>query len=99
MLINPVFNVSLRIAAYDPRICPSITPSVNEMLQPYPQIGPNRLSGDEDEWRILIRWKQEAPTAIYTVSQALCEAERLQHANEHDVAQKIREAADRIPRP
>ena len=27
VLINPVFNVSLRIAAYDPRICPSITPS------------------------------------------------------------------------
>ena len=69
------------------------------MLQPYPQIGPNRLSGDEDEWRILIRWKQEAPTAIYTVSQALYEAERLQHANEHEVAQKIREAADRIPQP
>jgi hypothetical protein len=31
--------------------------------------------------------------------QALCEAERLQHANEHDVAQKIREAAERIPQP
>ena len=52
------------------------------MLQTFPQIGPNRLSGDDDEWRILIRWKQEAPTAIYTIPEALSEAERLQERAE-----------------
>jgi hypothetical protein len=67
------------------------------MQLPYPQIGPNRLSGDEDEWRILIRWKQEAPTTVYTISEALDEAERLQQAEEHDIAQRIREAAERVP--
>ena len=67
------------------------------MIQTYPQIGPNRLSGDADEWRILIRWKQEAPTAVYTVPQALSEADRLQQSDEHELAQKIREAAQRVP--
>ena len=67
------------------------------MIQNYPQIGPNRLSGDEDEWRILIQWTQEARAQIYTVSQALCEADRLVHANEYGIAQRIREAAERIP--
>ncbi len=67
------------------------------MLQTYPQIGPNRLSGDADEWRILIRWNQGAPTSVYTISEALREAERLQHAHEHEISQKIREAAERVP--
>ena len=67
------------------------------MIQTYPQIGPTRLSGDADEWRILIRWKQETPTALYTVPQALSEADRLQQSDEHEVAQKIREAAERVP--
>jgi hypothetical protein len=67
------------------------------MIQNYPQIGPNRLSGDEDEWRILIQWKREASPQMYTVSQALCEADRLTQANHHEVAQRIREAAERIP--
>ena len=67
------------------------------MMQAYPQIGPNRLSGDEDEWRILIRWNQEAPTAVYTIPEALSEAERLQQAHEYEVAQKIREAAECVP--
>jgi hypothetical protein len=67
------------------------------MLQTYPQIGPNRLSGDADEWRILIRWKQETPTAVYTIPEALSEAERLQQAHQHEIAQKIRDAAGRVP--
>jgi len=70
---------------------------VDEMIQTYPQIGPNRLSGDADEWRILVRWNQGAPTTVYTISEALSEAERLQHANEHEIAQTIREAAERVP--
>ena len=66
-------------------------------MQAYPQIRPNRLSGDDDEWRILIRWKREAPTAVYTISQALSEAERLHQCDEHEVAQRIRQAAERVP--
>jgi hypothetical protein len=67
------------------------------MIQTYPQIGPNRLSGDADEWRILVRWNQGAPTTVYTISEALSQAERLQHADEHEIAQKIREAAESVP--
>jgi hypothetical protein len=67
------------------------------MIQTYPQIGSNRLSGDEDEWRILIRWKQEAPTTLLTLSQALCEVERLQEADEHEIAARIREAVECAP--
>jgi hypothetical protein len=63
----------------------------------YPQIGSNRLSGDEDEWRILIRWKQDAPTALLTIPQALCEVERLQEADEHEIARRIRVAAEYAP--
>jgi hypothetical protein len=63
----------------------------------YPQIGPNRLSGDEDAWRILIQWKPEAPTTVYTIPEALSEAERLEQANEHEIAQRIREAAEYAP--
>jgi hypothetical protein len=70
---------------------------VDAMIQTYPQIGPNRLSGDADEWRILIRLKEEAPTAVYTVPQALFEADRLQQSDEHELALKIREAAKRVP--
>lgn len=66
------------------------------MAQTYPKIGPSRPSGDEDEWRILIRWEEGAPTALYTVPQALNEAERLQDAYLHEVAQSIREAAERV---
>jgi hypothetical protein len=55
------------------------------MLQTFPQIRPNRLSGDDDEWRILIRWKQELPTAVYTIPEALSEAERLQQAHEFEL--------------
>jgi hypothetical protein len=67
------------------------------MLQRFPQIGSNRLSGDEDAWRILIRWKQEGPTTVYTIQEALSEAEKLQQRNEHELAQKIRQAADHAP--
>ena len=67
------------------------------MIHMYPQIGPNRLSGDEDAWRILIRWKPEAPTTVYTITEALSEAERLEQANEHEIAQRIREAAEYAP--
>ena len=67
------------------------------MLLTFPQIGSNRLSGDDDEWRILIRWKQDLPTAVYTIPEALSEAERLQQAHEHEIADRIREAAGRAP--
>jgi hypothetical protein len=62
----------------------------------YPQIGRNRLSGDEDEWRILIRWTQGEPTSLYTIPQALCEAERLRERDEHEIARRILQAADHI---
>ena len=64
----------------------------------YPQIGSNRLSGDEDEWRILVRWNQDAPTTLFTIPEALREAERLQEADEPDTARRIREAAEYAPR-
>ena len=67
------------------------------MIPTYPQIAPNRLSGDEDEWRILIRWNQEARTTVLTISQALDEAERLQEAQEHEIARKIRRAVEHAP--
>jgi hypothetical protein len=67
------------------------------MLQGFPQIGSNRLSGDEDAWRILIRWKQEEPTRVYTIQEALSEAEKLQQRSEHELARKIRQAADHAP--
>ena len=63
----------------------------------YPRVAPMRLSGDDDEWRILIRWKQETQTTVYTVPQALDEAARLQQTNEHEVAQRIRDAAEYAP--
>ena len=68
------------------------------MIEPYPQVRSNRLSGDEDEWRVLVKWEREAPTAIYTIQQALQQAEALQQAHEHEVARRIREAAARAPR-
>jgi hypothetical protein len=71
---------------------------VNKMMQPYPQIGPSRLSGDEDEWRVLIQWRQEAPTGVYTISEALREAERLRQEDEHEIARRILEAAECVPR-
>jgi hypothetical protein len=67
------------------------------MAQTYSKIGPSRLSGEEDEWRILIRWEEGAPTALYPVPQALRIAEGLQEAYRHAVAQSIREAAERVP--
>jgi hypothetical protein len=67
------------------------------MMQTYPQVGPSRLSGDEDEWRILIQWAEGAPTALYTVPQALAEAEKLEEASRHEVARAIRESADQVP--
>ena len=66
-------------------------------MMTYPQVGPSRLSGDEDEWRILIRWEEGAPTTLYTVPQALSEAERLRDGYKQEVAQAIREAAEQVP--
>ena len=98
--INPIINTALTY-----RNAPSKKSvrfrewriPVNRMMQPYPQIGPSRLSGDEDEWRVLIRWRQEAPTAMYTISEALREAERLRQADEHETARRILEAAECVP--
>jgi hypothetical protein len=67
------------------------------MMETYPQVEPSRLSGDEDEWRVLIQWAEGAPTALYTVPQALGEAERLTEASRHEVARAIREAAEQVP--
>ena len=67
------------------------------MVQGFPQIRSNRLSGDEDAWRILIRWKQEGPTRVYTIQEALSEAEKLQQGDEHELARKIRQAAEQAP--
>ena len=63
------------------------------MIDTYPQVASTRLSGDDDQWRVLIRWKQEAATTVYTISQALDEAAKLQRSNEHEIAQRIRDAA------
>lgn len=63
------------------------------MIHSYPQVASTRLSGDEDEWRVLIRWKQEAATNVYTIAQALDVAARLQQTKEHEVAPRIRDAA------
>lgn len=67
------------------------------MRQNLPQIGSNRLSGDADEWRVLVRWQQEQPTLVYTIQQALYEAKKLQAAQEHELARQIREAAEKAP--
>ena len=67
------------------------------MIQSYPQVASTRLSGDDDQWCILIRWNEEAPTRLLTIRQALGEVGRLQEADEHESARRIREAVEYGP--
>ena len=67
------------------------------MIQSYPQVESTRLSEAADEWRILIRWNEEAPTRLLTISQALGEVRRLQDVGDQEIARRIREAVEYGP--